>query len=677
MPLFGPPNIDKLKAQGDVKGLIKALEHKEIPTRYQAAKALGELGEQKQDAQAIAPLIQVLTRKDTPLLEVAISALGKICLPLKDARAIPALLEMLKAYEADVRTQAIYVLGDLCPAVSQLELSEKAAQAILPLLQDRTYHVRHNAARTLGKIGAQGSGNQAVPGLINLLQTGDDFDKEAAAGALGCFADDRVYQPLVKALQDRSERGRGAAECALGQIKIPLRDPQVLDAITADLLSSSAIVRQAAVKLLKQANWQPGNDALGAAYWVAEGSYWRCKAIGAPAVEPLIRALQGNYATFPSQIIAALEKIGDGHAMEGLIEALRVPDSTDTRESAARALRTIAVKNCDPRPIKPLIARLMDRDQRVRKVAIEALGQISHATGDQSAIQPMLNMLDYDYDDKEAVAEELGKTGTAVLEDLFGRLDARSEDTRRAVVVGLQAMLLYAAQLSPAEVQKIVTALTAALRDSPGVSIPAAIALGKVCRATRHIRPENVIDPLIGLLERGEEHQARAAAEALVDVVKTTTEPEHRQHVIVCLVPLLKHSTTGVRSAAAKALSDLGWQPGEDESTAWYWVSKQDWQRCLEIGAPVIQPLITVLLQECWSGHSEGLREMVAETLVKLYHSGKLTPAEKSLILGQRSVIERKKKESVDHDDWGSSTCANDHTDINRGYIYEGVDFPL
>lgn len=43
MPLFGPPNIEKLKERGDVDGLIRALGHKDWRTRREAAVALGEL----------------------------------------------------------------------------------------------------------------------------------------------------------------------------------------------------------------------------------------------------------------------------------------------------------------------------------------------------------------------------------------------------------------------------------------------------------------------------------------------------------------------------------------------------------------------------------------------------------------------------------------------------------
>lgn len=40
MPLFGPPNISKLKEKGDIAGLIKALEHKDTSVQINAARAL-------------------------------------------------------------------------------------------------------------------------------------------------------------------------------------------------------------------------------------------------------------------------------------------------------------------------------------------------------------------------------------------------------------------------------------------------------------------------------------------------------------------------------------------------------------------------------------------------------------------------------------------------------------
>jgi hypothetical protein len=43
MPLFGPPNIEKLKAKGDVAGLLKAVRESDPAVRSAAVRALGEL----------------------------------------------------------------------------------------------------------------------------------------------------------------------------------------------------------------------------------------------------------------------------------------------------------------------------------------------------------------------------------------------------------------------------------------------------------------------------------------------------------------------------------------------------------------------------------------------------------------------------------------------------------
>jgi HEAT repeat protein len=57
MPLFGPPNVEKLKAKRDAPGLIKALGYqKDGHVREAAAEALGQI----RDARAVEPLIAAL-----------------------------------------------------------------------------------------------------------------------------------------------------------------------------------------------------------------------------------------------------------------------------------------------------------------------------------------------------------------------------------------------------------------------------------------------------------------------------------------------------------------------------------------------------------------------------------------------------------------------------------------
>jgi HEAT repeat protein len=64
MPLFGPPGVAKLKAKGDVPGLIKALgRQKNSAVRQAGATALGHLC----DARAVEPLIRRLVQETDSL----------------------------------------------------------------------------------------------------------------------------------------------------------------------------------------------------------------------------------------------------------------------------------------------------------------------------------------------------------------------------------------------------------------------------------------------------------------------------------------------------------------------------------------------------------------------------------------------------------------------------------
>jgi len=49
---FGTPNIDRLKEEGDIKGLVKALGHRERSVRDAAAAALAEFDDSR-EVQAI------------------------------------------------------------------------------------------------------------------------------------------------------------------------------------------------------------------------------------------------------------------------------------------------------------------------------------------------------------------------------------------------------------------------------------------------------------------------------------------------------------------------------------------------------------------------------------------------------------------------------------------------
>ena len=121
MFLFGPPNVEKMKARRNVNGLIKALGYKkDWEVRWDAARALGEI----KDPRAVEPLSAALKDENEYVRKAAAYALGEI----KDPRAVEPLIAALKDEELHVRWAAAEALVSLYRNAS---LSETAKQTIL------------------------------------------------------------------------------------------------------------------------------------------------------------------------------------------------------------------------------------------------------------------------------------------------------------------------------------------------------------------------------------------------------------------------------------------------------------------------------------------------------------------------------------------------------------------
>ncbi len=97
---FFKPNIEKLKEKRDVRGLIKALDHKDYMIRKKAIEALGEL----KANEAIEHLIRVLKMdENAEVRKEAVRVLGIV----GDESVIPPLVEALKDESFDVKIEAI------------------------------------------------------------------------------------------------------------------------------------------------------------------------------------------------------------------------------------------------------------------------------------------------------------------------------------------------------------------------------------------------------------------------------------------------------------------------------------------------------------------------------------------------------------------------------------------
>ncbi len=231
MPLFGPPNIEKLKEKGDVKGLLKALNHKDPLIRLNAETALNELATgdvqpiisaalasnadtcrrgmdalRKLGTAGIEPIVSYVLQNEAPMGRAEL--LGD----LRDLRT--EVEETLIAHlnddeDLEVRAAAAVTLGELGDA--------RAVQPLTAALEEDEVDVRVTAALALGQLGEA----RAVEPLIAALQDEEVVVRAAAAHALGLLGDARAMEPLTAALEDEDENVSDAAADALEGIGAP------------------------------------------------------------------------------------------------------------------------------------------------------------------------------------------------------------------------------------------------------------------------------------------------------------------------------------------------------------------------------------------------------------------------------------------------------------------------
>ncbi len=355
MHIFGPPNIEKMKARRDVDGLIKALAYKkgssegqDRDVRENAASALGELGDQR----SVEPLIAALKGHDVG--NAAVKVLGRI----GGGRAVGPLMARLKELEAISGSEGHRVVVE---ALSNI--GAPAVKSLIVALRDRKAGLRKDSARLLGRIGDC----RAVEGLIAALQDEVIWVRDTAAEALGQLGDPRAIEPLAAALKEKGQVGEAAAR-ALGRIGSPpavdallagLDDGQadrtqlaIIEALResggrravkpliAALKDGERAVRKAAAEVLEALGWEPAaeTDTAGVvAYWLIKDKPDKCVELGEGGIEPLIAALAVADIVIMRPAAEALGKIGDARAIEPLIAGLK-SSSWHARQAAARAL---------------------------------------------------------------------------------------------------------------------------------------------------------------------------------------------------------------------------------------------------------------------------------------------------------------------------------------------------
>ncbi len=306
MSLFGPPNVEKMKAKGDIKGLVKALTYEKDQTIcQQAANALASIG-----MPAVEPLVAALQDKDQKLREAAVQVLDKLGWQAPNGQ--------LEAYYWVTKQQ-----WDKCVEIG--------SPAVLPLIEAlERGHAAESVVTTLSRIGVP-----AIEPLINrLARSGPDPTLRAHLENSLVQIGTPAVAPLILALQNEKTRHAAVAE-ALGLIGDP-RAVEPLGAILRDPKNDFYLCSDAA-RALGRIGTAPAIEYLidtFKRYDVAFNAIVAVATIGSSALEPLILALEASEILVRVGAIIALNEMGAA-AVEPVVAAFKKDGLAASKFAAA------------------------------------------------------------------------------------------------------------------------------------------------------------------------------------------------------------------------------------------------------------------------------------------------------------------------------------------------------
>ena len=525
MWLFGPPNIERLKARRNVGRLIKTLgDRYEVELRAKAARALGEL----EEYQAVDPLIALLQERRSVLREAAAQALGRI----GDPRAIEPLVALLTSRTSQSsRLTAAQALGQL-GASKRAAVGIQIASALIRALKDRDSNVRQSALRALGEIGAPAAGP-----LTAALQ--DRHSSPAAIRSLAKIGAPAV-EPLLACIKDEQASVRGAAAALLGEIGTQVEDntlyERIGEALVSLLLDEGQTVQAAAAQGLARLQWEPKEEQARIAYYIHTAQWDRCVQMGIPAVVPLAEILRGQAQ---SARLDAIDALGD------LIAHLREP--------AARE-----------RAVAPLVEALADEATQVRRAAAEALDRVSwqpEGAEEQAAYCATRGEWDRCVEigapATRFLALALGAGEASVRRGAatsLGQIAARTRDG------GVARLLFPLLDDEDRQVRQTATSALVAATLLPKGDAVVQLLVERIQDESRDIR-ERAVEPLrqigyraVPLLLSALDQPPSEAREAMVETLGEIGDPR----AVDTLTPLLEDPERDVRQAAAAALGKIG-----------------------------------------------------------------------------------------------------------------------
>ncbi len=536
----------------------------------------------------ITALLRALSDGDEESRLIALDALLTI-----GPKALPVLIEALRDSSPPVRAAAAEMIGEIGEA--------SAAGYLLPLLTDGDGTVRAMAARSLGKLRS----TDALPSLITcLLDLKADVRREAVT-ALGRIGSPAVDDLIATLTGPSDEIRRGAAE-ALGEI----RDPRAVPHLVRLLGSDNAGIRAAAIDALRRfdvAAIRPLEEIL------ATGS--REEKLAALAILADLgenaRYLIERAAQDPDHVIAEKAGIllgGEESDTADEISKTQTPTQPDTRiseditplirdllsgnkEAQIRSAQELVLKGSAAVP--PLIEILLKGNREQRATAAEILAEIRGP-----AVEELLSLLQNGTrDTRITVALLLGKIGDPqTIDPLIRMLTDQDYRIRKAAAESLGI------SMDP----KAVPALAGLLTDDDPDVVVAAI------RAIGYIGDPDAVEPLIQKLGDEDFSVRSASAEALAGMEGAAIGP---------LVSALSNPVKDLRSGAADALKEIGWNPGDGEVRARFLFAQGRWNELAAEGSVAVPVLINALADP-----DEDIRMGAARALGRTGDPAAITP---------------------------------------------------
>ncbi len=207
----------------------------------------------------------------------------------------------------------------------------------------------------------------------------------------------------------------------------------------------------------------------------------------------------------------------------------------------------------DPQSVEALIEALEDPEDVVKSSAAGALGKI----GDRRAAQPLTLLLwqgRHKSSLTDSVVDALTRIGTDAVEGIENAIRENVSFNLRVPAVAVLG------RIGGAESVRFLIEL---LSEKP--------------------QPDN------------DHYASRHTREAVVKALGQIGDPSAMDAVIAVLLRGSPTDTSDTQYAAAYALDKLGWQPGADRVSAFYWTAKYKWDKCVELGSAAFEPLVILL----------------------------------------------------------------------------------